>query len=221
MRALCTPLTTKPSLFFVCADIPDKAIWFAYFGATAVSIPLGCWACSGTACGPLWWSPERMPTAGQLREKKEKKEAARRVWEAAAEKKGSGTGWFASLCEELNDFTSALSHPPYRWLWIQGFFGCIGGIFQVHDILHQLEYSAGRHSTQRCRSSLSQRSLATCCARHDVHHTDSPPGVHAVQGCFLFFWFQVTVHNRRWPTRRSPLSRQLPEECAGLVAPKR
>ena len=128
--------------------IPAKAIWYSYFFATGISIPLACWACSGTACGPCSWEPERMPTEEQLREKKERLEKARLAREQAAArvkasaaaragvtlKEGGGdklkVGCCARLKAEFEEFTSALSHPPYRWLWLQGFVGCIGGIFQ-------------------------------------------------------------------------------------------
>jgi hypothetical protein len=115
--------------------LPDAFIWDAYLFTTAVSIPLACWACSGTACGPLpWqWTPERLPTALQLREKRAAQEQQRRARAAAAAASSARTarlGCCGAAWEELREFTAAMRHPPYFWMWVQGFVGSVGGIIQ-------------------------------------------------------------------------------------------
>eukprot|EP01047_Picozoa_sp_COSAG01_P052927 COSAG01_NODE_5617_length_4143_cov_2.188180_2_plen_291_part_00 len=55
--------------------ISNHTIWNLNIAVQFLQIPLACWACSGRACPPWRWAPERMPTARQLREKQAAKGA--------------------------------------------------------------------------------------------------------------------------------------------------
>jgi hypothetical protein len=110
--------------------IPAWCIWYAYFFTTAASIPLACWACSGVACGPCSWAPERMPSPQVIATRRRQREEAAAAAATAAKTAGGSVGVVWLCVTELREFTAALRHPPYRWFWIQSFIGVIGATFQ-------------------------------------------------------------------------------------------
>lgn len=113
--------------------ISNRTIWNLNIIVQFLQIPLACWACSGRACPPWRWEPERMPTELQLRDKAAAKEKKRQETAAAAAERGlaiAKSGRLVLLVAEIKEFVSPFKTPAYRWFWIQQCTGILAGIIQ-------------------------------------------------------------------------------------------